>query len=67
MSNSTTASGVVVHRRTTPQARKPRPASIAVTGVTPNNKEGKEAQSICCTYYRLNVINPLTIILIPNL
>lgn len=49
MSNSTTASGVVVYRRTTPQARKPRPASIAVTGVTPN-KEGKEAQSICCTY-----------------
>lgn len=38
MSTSTTASGVV-YRRSTPIARKPRPASIAVTGVTPN-KDG---------------------------
>lgn len=38
MSTSTTASGVV-YRRSAPIARKPRPASIAVTGVTPN-KDG---------------------------
>uniref|UniRef100_A0A336LTZ9 CSON004601 protein n=1 Tax=Culicoides sonorensis TaxID=179676 RepID=A0A336LTZ9_CULSO len=39
MSSSTTASGVV-YRRSAPIARKPRPASIAVTGVTPN-KDGE--------------------------
>lgn len=39
MSNSTSASGVV-YRRSTPSARKPRPASIAVMGTTPS-KDGK--------------------------
>ncbi|XP_035902195.1 hyphally regulated cell wall protein 3 isoform X12 [Anopheles stephensi] len=41
MSSSTTASGIV-YRRTLPAQRKPRPASIAVTGVTASGlKEDK--------------------------
>ncbi|XP_063696683.1 ensconsin isoform X3 [Culicoides brevitarsis] len=43
MSTSTTASGVV-YRRSAPIARKPRPASIAVTGVTPNKDDASDSK-----------------------